>query len=132
MEQFNFLLETFILPRENLDPILRFPGSHFRFFARFSHRYVVAFPTTAVLVRALFVGVLVFLAVAKGVLWLLREGFEGGKGSSEAERKDWSRGHLVGGVVSGAGDCVVAVVVIVVVVVVMTIGGTAWSLGARI
>ena len=132
MEQFNFLLETFILPRENLDPILRFPGSHFRFFARFSHRYVVALPTTAVLVRALFVGVLVFLAVAKGVLWLLREGFEGGKGSSEAERKDRrSRRHLVGGVVSGAGDCVVAVVVIIVVVV-MTIGGTAWSLGARI
>merc|ERR1719300_1351039 len=32
-------------------------------------------------------------------------------GTSEAKRKDRSRRHLVGGVVSGAGDCVVVIVV---------------------
>ena len=131
LQQLHLLLQPLVLPRQDLDPVLRLAGPHLRLLARLAHRDVVPLPAAAVLVRTLLVGILVLLAGAEGVLWLLGEGLERGQRAAEAEGEHGGGGHLLGGVVGGAGHRVVAVVVVVIVVVGAG-GGAGGRLGAGV
>ena len=132
LQQLHLLLQPLVLPRQDLDSVLGLAGPHLRLLARLAHRDVVPLPAAAVLVRTLLVGILVLLAGAEGVLWLLGEGLERGQRAAEAEGEHGGGGHLLGGVVGGAGHRVVAVVVVVVIVVVGAGGGAGGRLGAGV
>jgi len=106
LQQLHLLLQPVIFARQYLHPLLRLAAAHFRLLSRLAHRHVVALAAAAILVRGL---------VAAGlllgeILWLLREGLEGGKGAAHAVGEGGGRaGHLllllwvVGGEVVGRG-----------------------------